>query len=382
MLKELFIKNYSNTSDSEVRNSYGRVAGFFGVFTNTALGIMKLIIGYISNSVSIMADAANNLSDMLTSILTIIGFNLSSKKPDKDHPYGHARYEYIFGLIISIVMIVMGILFLRESIIKIIKPVELEINNTTYFILLLAIFLKIIQMTVYLDFSMSIKSKTLKANAIDTRNDIISTSVILIAMYIMNTYNINIDGYLGLAVSLFVIYSSIKMIKEVIEPLVGILPSKKQVNDIKKRILSYDYVLGVHDLVIHNYGVHNDFVTVHVELDSKLSLLKAHDLVDEIENDLKENMNLQITIHMDPIVIGDKKIDKMKSKITKLLKELNSKIEIHDFRMVNGKNKTTILFDCVLPYETNYTYKDIRKYLCENIEGNYEYYIEIDRPFC
>ena len=382
MLKELFIKNYRHTSDSEVRNSYGRVAGFFGVFTNTALGIMKLIIGYISNSVSIMADAANNLSDMLTSILTIIGFNLSSKKPDKDHPYGHARYEYIFGLIISIVMIVMGILFLRESIIKIIKPVELEINNTTYFILLLAIFLKIIQMTVYLDFSMSIKSKTLKANAIDTRNDIISTSVILIAMYIMNTYNINIDGYLGLAVSLFVIYSSIKMIKEVIEPLVGILPSKKQVNDIKKRILSYDYVLGVHDLVIHNYGVHNDFVTVHVELDSKLSLLKAHDLVDEIENDLKENMNLQITIHMDPIVIGDKKIDKMKSKITKLLKELNSKIEIHDFRMVNGKNKTTILFDCVLPYETNYTYKDIRKYLCENIEGNYEYYIEIDRPFC
>ena len=382
MLKRLFIKDYHNTNDSEVRIRYGKTSGAFGIVTNSLLGIMKLIIGIISHSISIIADAANNISDMLTSVLTIVGFNMSSKKPDKTHPYGYARYEYIFGLIIAIVMLTMGILFARESIVKIIHPRELDISLLTYIILLIAIILKSIQMIVYLDFAKSIKSKTLRANAIDTRNDIITTCVIFISMYIMDAFNINIDGYLGLAVSIFVIISSIKMIKEVIEPLIGIVPSKKQVNEIKKKILSYDCVLGIHDLVIHNYGVHNDFVTVHVELDSKMSMIKAHDLMDEIENDFKEHMNLQLTIHMDPVIIGDKEIDKMKDKILKLLKELNSKIDIHDFRMIKGSKKTNILFDCVLPFDLDYTYKDIKQYLSEKIDGNYEYYIEIDRPFC
>lgn len=382
MLKKLFIKDYQNTTDSIVRIRYGKTAGIFGIITNAILGIMKLIIGFLSHSISIVADAANNISDMFTSILTIVGFNLSSKKADKTHPYGYARYEYIFGLIIAIVMLIMGILFARESIVKIIHPRELEISFITYIILLIAIILKSIQMFVYLDFAKSIKSKTLRANAIDTRNDIITTSVIFISMFVMETFKINVDGYLGLAVSLFVIISSIKMIKEVIDPLIGIVPSKKQVKEIKNKILSYDCVLGIHDLVIHNYGVHNDFVTVHVELDSKMSMIKAHDLMDEIENDFKEHMNLQLTIHMDPVIVGDKEIDKMKNKILKLLKELNSKIDIHDFRMIKSSKKTNILFDCVIPFDLDYSYKDIKAYLNENIEGSYEYYIEIDRPFC
>ena len=382
MLKKLFIKNYEDVKDIEVRNKYGIVAGIFGVITNTIIGVIKLIIGILSHSISIVVDALNNISDMLTSVLTIVGFNMSNKKPDKKHPYGYARYEYIFGLIIAIIMLVMGILFARESVDKIIHPRVLDISLITYVVLLIAIILKFIQMFVYLDFANSIKSNTLKTNAVDTRNDIITTCVIFISMYIMQTYNINIDGYLGLFVSIFVIYSSIKMIKEVIQPLIGIVPSKKQVNEIKSKIMSYDCVLGIHDLVIHNYGVHNDFVTVHIELDSKLTLLKAHDLIDEIENDLKEHMNLQVTIHMDPIVVGDKQIDKMKNKILKLLKELNNKIEIHDFRMIKGKHKTNILFDVVLPFDLNYSYKDIKAYLNEKIKGNYEYYIEIDRPFC
>ena len=385
MLKKLFIKNYKNINDSSVRNKYGIVAGTFGIISNLILGIIKIIIGILSNSISIIVDAINNISDMATSVLTIIGFKLSSKKPDKEHPYGHARYEYIFGLLIAIFMFIMGVLFARESIIKIINPVELKISMLTFIILVISIILKVIQMIVYLDFSKAIKSKTLKTNAIDTRNDILTTSIIFISLVIMYIFNINIDGYLGTFVSLFVIISSIKQIIEVIQPLVGIPPSKEQVKQIKNKLLSYDYVIGIHDLAIHNYGVNNDFITVHIELDSRLSLIEAHDLIDVIENDIKEKYGTEITIHIDPVIVGDKKIDKLKSQILTELKKLDKKIEIHDFRVIEGKKKDKILFDCVIPYEKDYTYNYLKKYLSEKITNDnktYVFFIEIDRPYC
>ena len=384
MLKKLFIKNYKNTSDTDVRNRYGIVAGVFGIVTNLVLGIIKVIIGILSNSVSIIVDAVNNISDMASSILTIVGFKLSSKKPDKEHPFGHARYEYIFGLLIAIFMLVMGIIFIKESIVKIIHPVELNINNITYIVLIISILLKMSQMIVYLDFAGSIKSSTLKTSAIDTRNDILSTFIILVSMIIMYTFNVNIDGYLGVCISIFVIYSSIRQMSEVMQPLVGIVPTKKQVGEIKKRILSYDYVLGLHDLAIHNYGVNNDFLTVHLELDSKLSLIEAHDLTDVIENDLKENFGLEVTIHIDPVIVGNKRINSIKSKVLKCLKGLNKNIEIHDFRVVEGKRRTKVLFDCVIPYDKEYSKSYLINYLKDNIKDSNEYYfiIEIDRPYC
>lgn len=381
MLKKLFIKNYKNVNDKEVRGKYASVAGIYGIITNLILGLLKIFIGLVSNSISIIADAVNNISDMISSILTIVGFRLSSKRADKDHPYGHARYEYIFSLIISLIMLNMGIIFAKESIIKIIHKQELNISYITFLILGLSILLKISQMIVYLDFSKRINSKTLKTTAVDTRNDILSTGVILISMVIMKFFNINIDGILGVLISLFVIYSSIMMIIESMQPLLGIVPSKKQVDFIKKRILSYKYVLGVHDLMIHNYGIQNDFVTVHVELDSNLTMLKAHDLIDEIENDFKENLDIYLTIHIDPVIIGNKKIEIVKARILKLLKKLNKEIEINDFRLIEGK-KTKILFDCVLPFDCNYTYKYLVNYLKNNINEDYMYYIEINRPYC
>ena len=381
MLKKLFIKNYKNVNDKEVRGKYASVAGIYGIITNLILGLLKILIGLVSNSISIIADAVNNISDMISSILTIVGFRLSSKRADKDHPYGHARYEYIFSLIISLIMLNMGIIFAKESIIKIIHKQELNISYITFLILGLSILLKISQMIVYLDFSKRINSKTLKTTAVDTRNDILSTGVILISMIIMKFFNINIDGILGVLISLFVIYSSIMMIIESMQPLLGIVPSKKQVDFIKKRILSYKYVLGVHDLMIHNYGIQNDFVTVHVELDSNLTMLKAHDLIDEIENDFKENLDIYLTIHIDPVIIGNKKIEIVKARILKLLKKLNKEIEINDFRLIEGK-KTKILFDCVLPFDCNYTYKYLVNYLKNNINEDYMYYIEINRPYC
>lgn len=385
MLKQVFIKNYKETENPQVRNKYGKVAGIFGIISNLILGIIKLIIGFVSNSVSIMADAVNNLSDMLSSILTIIGFKLASKKPNHDHPYGYARYEYISGFAIAVLMLVMGLTFAKESIVKIINPEELVINNITFLVLFIAIIGKACQMVVYLDFAKSIKSDTLRTNAVDTRNDIISTTAILISMLIMKKFSINIDGFLGLAVSLFVIYSSIQMIKEVLEPIIGIIPTKERVDEITKRILSYDYVQGIHDLVIHNYGVHNDFVTVHVEIDSNMDMLKAHDLMDNIENDFRDNLGISLTIHMDPVVIGNEKVDKLKQLIVKTIHSLDNSLEIHDFRIVEGTTHTNILFDCVVPYEKDYTADYIKKYLSNNIkpeEEKYYYVIEIDRPYC
>jgi len=384
MLKRLFIKNYKNVQDTSVRNKYGSVAGIFGIITNLILGIIKVIIGILSNSVSIIADAVNNISDMASSILTIIGFKLSNKKPDKEHPYGHARYEYIFGLLIALFMLIMGLYFAKESFIKILKPEKLNISIITYIILTISVLLKILQMIVYLDFSKSINSKTLMTSAIDTRNDIISTSIILISMIIMQIFKINIDGYLGFIVSLFVIYSSIKLIIEVIQPLIGIVPTKEQVDEISKKILSYDYVIGFHDLVIHNYGVNNDFITVHIEIDSRLSLLEAHDLVDVIENDLKEKYASDVTIHIDPVIVGNKRIDSFKKEVIKYLKEFDKELSIHDFRVVESKKRIKIIFDCVIPYERNYTRVKISNYLKQNIKDDKEiiFIINIDRPYC
>ncbi len=385
MLKTLFIKNYKDVENPDVRNKYGKVAGIFGIITNLFLGIIKLVIGYISNSVSITADAVNNISDTASSALTIIGFKLANKKPNHDHPYGYARYEYVSGLVIAMLMLIMGLVFAKESIVKIIYPEELVINIATYIVLFIAILGKGLQMFVYLDFAKAINSSALKTTAVDTRNDIISTTAILISMFIMTALKINIDGYLGLAVSAFVIYSSCQMIKEVLEPIIGIIPTKERVEEIRKKLLSYDYVQGIHDLVIHNYGVHNDFITVHVEIDASMDMVKAHDLIDNIENDFKKETGTDLTIHMDPVVLGNEKVDKLKEIVTTKIKEFDSELQIHDFRIVEGTTHTNILFDCVVPYEKKYTEEEIELYLERNIKSEdetYYYVVEIDRPYC
>mgnify|MGYP003291098875 CR=1 FL=1 len=244
-------------------------------------------------------------------MLLLSRFKLSSKKPDKEHPYGYARYEYVAGFVIAILMLIMGLTFAKESIVKIFNPEELTINSVTYIILVIAIIGKIIQMFVYLDFAKAIDSNTLKTNAIDTRNDIISTTAILISMIIMGIFHINLDGILGLAVSGLIIYSATGMIKEVLEPIIGIVPTEEQVEEITKKLLSYESVEGIHDLVIHNYGVHNDFVTVHVEIDSTLEIMKAHDMMDNIEKDFRDELGIALTIHTDPIIINDPETDKL-----------------------------------------------------------------------
>ena len=370
--------------DPKQRTAHARRVGVFGIVSNLFLGVMKIIIGMMTGSIGIVADAVNNISDCASSCLTIVGFTLAEKKPDREHPYGHARYEYLFGFTIGIVMFLTGALFAKESVQKIINPQELSITLATYLTLALAILVKAGQMILYLRVGKLIGSPALKASAADSRNDMITTGGILVAMVVMALAGINIDGLVGLAVSVFVIISSIETIKEQVAPLIGIKPTRERVKMISDKILSYPGILGIHDLVLHNYGVHNDFVTVHVEVDSSQSINEIHDIVDKIEMDFKDEMGISITIHMDPVEVGNEKLDDLKAQIKTALDELDPELNCHDVRMVEGKEFTRVIFDCVVPPDKHYTSEQLISYLQEKVKADckLDFVVEIDIPFC
>ena len=372
------------TVEPQTRTRYARRAGVFGIVSNLVLGVLKIIIGLLTGSIGIVADAVNNISDCASSALTILGFTLAEKKPDREHPYGHARYEYLFGFTIGIVMLLTGVLFAKESIEKIIHPQELSITVATFVVLALAIVVKAVQMVVYLRCSKAIDSPALKASAEDSRNDIFTTAGILVAMSVMAITGINIDGLFGLAVSILVVISSIQTIKEQIAPLIGIKPTQERVKIITDKIMSYPGVLGIHDLVLHNYGVHNDFVTVHVEVDEAQSIVEIHDIVDKIEMDFKDELGISITIHMDPVQVGNEKLDAIKEKIAVALNKLDSEITFHDVRMVDGKDLTKVILDCVVPPEKHYGAEQIAGYLKSEVicDFSLDFVVEIDIPFC
>lgn len=384
MIQKLLIKKYKNFQDSKIRNKCGAIAGIFGIISNLVLFIIKLGIGIVANSVTIIADAFNNLSDSGSSIITLLGFKLTNKPADKEHPYGHARYEYITGIVIDLLILCMGAIFAKTSIEKIFFPENISINIETYIILIIAILGKVIQMIVYLDFSKLINSTTLKSTAMDSRNDIITTSAVLFAVLIMGIFNINIDAYMGLIVSIFIIISAIKMIRETINPLLGSVMTQEQVEEIKNKILTHKEVKGIHDLVIHNYGVGNDFATVHVEVSSEMTLLVAHNLADSIEKELKKDLGIDFTIHIDPIELDDIETSKLKDKVKEILNKVDNTLEIHDFRIISDAFETKVIFDVIVPFEKDYTAEMLNEILQREFkreEGEYEFIITIDRPF-
>ena len=385
MLKKLFIKDYKNVDNPQVRNQYGIVAGIFGIVTNLILFLIKLVIGIIANSVTIMADAFNNLSDFGSCIVTIIGFKLASKPADKEHPYGHARYEYVTGIIVSLLMLVMGVIFAKTSIEKIFAPEEIKLGIETYTVLIVAILGKVLQMVVYLDFAKSIKSSTIKATAMDARNDILTTLTVLITMIVMGIFKINIDAYMGLLVSGFIILSSINSLKDTINPLLGNVPSKEKVEKIKEKILSHKEIIGIHDLRIHSYGEQNDFVTVHAEVPDTMNIVEAHEIADIVEREFKEELNIDLTIHIDPLNVNDEETKKIKEKVENTLKNFDKEITIHDFRVVTAKGHSNVLFDIVIPYGKNYNKYELLGVLEEGFKDEYKKYyfiFNIDRPFC
>ncbi|MGN0791118.1 MAG: cation diffusion facilitator family transporter [Christensenellales bacterium] len=383
LFKKLFIKDYQNTSDPEVRFRYGIAAGVFGIVSNTVLCVFKILVGILSGSVAIVADAVNNLSDAASSIVTVFGFKLSNRPADREHPYGHERYEYIAAFIIAFAVVLIGALLLKQSIEKIITPEGITVSVYTYVVLVVAIVLKIVQGLLYRDFGKSINSEALRASAADSRNDVFTTIAVLISTIVIDTTGVNIDGYAGLVVSIVIIVFSLKLLKDTVNPLLGTVPDKALVGKIAEKLSSYEVVLGFHDLMIHSYGPAITYASVHVEVDAKENVIEMHDAIDNIERDFMNDMNVHLVIHMDPVTIGDPETDNLKSEITGIIKNLNGDLTLHDFRLVKGPTHTNVLFDVVIPYDCKTTLGDIKRALQENVksETTYYYVINVDRKF-
>ena len=368
LIKKLFIKNYKNTTDEKVRFKYGFVAGIFGLLSNLLLFIGKLLIGILGGSITVIADAINNLSDMGSSAIVIFGFKLSSKPADSEHPFGHQRYEQIMALIVAVIVMAIGILLSKSSIEKLIAPEATTVSVITYVVLGLAILVKLFQMWLYSDFSKSINSDILKASSIDSRNDVISTSAVLVAMILINIFGdigFSIDGLFGLIVSVFIMISAIKLIKETIGPLLGEMPDNNFVQSLKDKILSYDGVLGIHDFLIHSYGANNYFVNVHVEVSSKVDVMISHDVIDNIERDFREQLGITLSIHLDPIETDNEEVNFNKKKVNVILKNIDESLSFHDFRMVFGETHINVLFDVVIPFGSKITLEQVKTELEE-----------------
>lgn len=382
MLKRLFIKDYVNTSDPAVRIRYGVVAGAFGIATNLMLFVIKIIIGLLANSITIIAEAVNNLSDAASSILTMVGFRLSNRPADKDHPYGHARYEQITALLVAILVLCIGALFAKSSVDKILNPQELSISVITYVILTIALAVKLVQMLTYLDFAKAIDSEALRATAMDSRNDMISTASVLVSMAIMQLFRINIDGWVGLAVSVFVIWSAVGMVKDAISPMLGVPPTKEQVDSVCSLIDGREELLGYHDLIIHNYGAGAAFASIHVEFDASKDVIHIHDLIDNIEREARTKLNILLTIHMDPVDVSNPRRHKLYELTVSALEKYNPQIKLHDFRLVDGPTHTNVLFDITEPYGEKYDIDRIKQTLMQEFseeKGTFYFVINVDK---
>lgn len=287
-------------TEREKRTRTGIIAGAFGIFTNIAAFVIKLLVGMVSGSVSIVADAVNSLTDAGSSVLTMVGFRLSAKPADHDHPYGHARYEQLTALFISVIMLAVGLVFAKSSVEKIVRPAEITVNALTYSALFAAIGLKLIQTAVYYSLSKKIGSDALKASGQDSRNDVLMTSAVLLSVAVMDLFSVNIDGWAGLVVSLFIIFSAASSLRSAISPMLGAAPPDSLVNDLLKIVYSRPEIHGHHDLVIHNYGTGANFATLHAEIDPDCDLVAIHEVIDGIEHQVQRELGVVLTIHLDP----------------------------------------------------------------------------------
>jgi cation diffusion facilitator family transporter len=378
LLVKLFIKDHENTSDPAVREQYGKFAGIVGIVSNLILCTMKILIGLFSKSIAIVADGINNLADASSSIITLVGFKLASQPEDEDHPYGHARIEYLTGLFISIFIIVIGFSLLKTSVDKIINPEAMDFSNVTIIVLVIAIAIKLWQAMFNVSIGKKIKSVTLMATAADSRNDVISTSVVLISVLIGKFTGLVIDGYMGCLVALFIIWSGIQLVRETSSPLLGEAPDDELVASIVEIASKEPISMGMHDLIVHNYGPGKVFASMHVEVDAKGDIMEAHDAIDNLERKIKEELHIEFVIHMDPVVLDDPIINEMRKIIVDALIPIEGLTNIHDFRIVPGPTHTNILFDAVRLNDCKLPEKEILKIANEAAQAvNPAYFVVI-----
>ncbi len=384
LFKKLFIKDYQNVTDPTVRRRYGTASGILGIVANALLFSLKLFAGIISGSIAVIADAINNLSDFMTSFITLIGFRISGRPADKEHPYGHARIEYITGLIVAFFVLFIGIETGRASIDKIVSGAETDFALLTCIILGAGIIVKLLLSRIFKGLGDSIDSDALRAMSTDSRNDVVSTLVVLVCAIIGMTTGLSLDGYLGILVSVFVIYSAINLIRETINPLVGMPPEKEFVQKIENKLKSYDGILDIHDLVVHNYGPTKTFATVHIEVDSSVDIMESHDLSDNIERDFMKELGILLVCHLDPVAVNDPETKFLKDELSATLKSVNPELSLHDFRVVCGISHTNVIFDVVLPFGIECEESEIKKAVYEKLaDYDKKYYavIEFDRNY-
>ena len=351
LLTRLFIKVPEDPDNPAFRSACGKLAGIVGIACNLLLFLLKLLAGLLSGSVAVMADAINNLSDASSSLVTLLGFKLSERPADDDHPYGHARIEYLSGLLVAAMILYIGIELMKTSITKILHPEATAFSWLTIAILLVSIGVKLWLSGFCRKLGKTIQSTTLEATAADSRNDVISTLAVLLAGICSMIWGWKIDGYVGLAVAGFILYSSVGIVKDTIDPLLGAAPDPELTRMITDTILSYEKIYGIHDLIIHDYGPGRRFASVHVEMDSREDPLESHDLIDDIERLFREKHNIHLVIHYDPLVLDNEDLYQARQLVEAVIKSIDQRLSAHDFRMVWGPGHTNLIFDLVLPYD-------------------------------
>ena len=382
VLARLFIKNQDNTKDPAVRQAYGILCGAVGIFLNLCLFAGKFVAGILSNSIAITADAFNNLSDAGSSIITLIGFKMAGQKPDPHHPFGHGRIEYISGLLVSIVILLMGVELLKESVSKILHPEELSFSPIALLILLVSILVKCYMFLYNRNLGKKLDSTAMTATATDSLSDMMATTVVLAATIVTHYTNLHIDGWCGVLVGLFICYAGFGAAKDTISPLLGQAPEKEFVRQINDIVMAHKEVLGIHDLIVHNYGPGRVLISLHAEVPADGELLALHDTIDTIEHELRDSLNCHAVIHMDPICTGDEETSRLRTLVSGYLAEIDASLTMHDFRIVVGPTHTNLIFDVVTPYDFPLSDRELSDRIRERVQRdnpNYFTVIDVDK---
>ena len=386
-LVKKFIKDSENTASKKVRNSYGFLGGIIGIIVNFLLFLIKFSVGTLVSSIAVTADAFNNLSDTASSIITIVGFNMANKPADEEHPFGHGRIEYLSALVVAFMVMLVGFQFVKTSFDRIMNPEAIKFEWIPFILLIISIFLK-----VWLSFfnkfiGNKIDSTALKASAVDALGDVFTSSCVAISLLAAKFTTIPIDGYVGILVALFIIYSGFSLVKETINPLLGEAPDPKLVKDIHSMLLSYDYITGIHDLVIHNYGPGRCMASVHAEIPSDIDIMKIHNIIDKAEREISKELGVYLVIHMDPICLSNDEIREAHNEVSKIIKYNPLIKSMHDFRIVGEGNEKNLIFDIVVNskvlnkiMDENALKKDLIKSI-KDIHPQYNCIITIDHDY-
>ena len=384
LLARFFIKNYEQTESPSVRQSYGVLCGSVGIGFNILLFIGKFLAGLISNSIAITADAFNNLSDAGSSLITLIGFKMAGQKPDTEHPFGHGRIEYLTGLLVSLLILLMGVELIKSSVSKILHPEATECTPVVAGILIVSILVKLYMYLYNRSTGRKIDSAAMMATAADSLSDMLSTSVVLIATLIGKFTGLQIDGWCGLLVGIFILYAGFSAAKDTISPLLGQPPQKEFVEKIESIVQSYPQVLGIHDLIVHDYGPGRVMISLHAEVPASGDMLHLHDTIDNIDRQLHRELHCDAVIHMDPVMNDDEETQELKKQVTCCLHELDKSLNLHDFRIVKGPTHTNIIFDILVPFKFQLSDAEISRFMEEkihSISASYYAVINIDKDY-